>query len=100
RPRRQLGTGVEPLQKLLRCAPQLAEPQPVESRGRVGEPRRWPLATARERQGRDAVREQRALLGEREREAQVDELRETARMKRSPPGLLQYSLRRGLDERR
>ena len=98
--RRELGTRVEPAQELLRRAPELGQPHAVEPLRLVGERARRPLAAGRQRQRRNALRQQRPLLVQREREAEVDELRKRARVLRAPARLLEHALGRGLDESR
>ena len=58
----------------------------VSSRGgAVAEAGGWPVAAGRERDRRDPGGEERPLLVERERERQIDELREEARCRRRAP---------------
>src|SRR5262249_14950151 len=95
---RELQSAVQRLQQLLSRAAELSEPRRVESLGRVAE--RWRGAAARRRQGdgRDPVDEERRLLVEAERKAEVDQLADGARAAGALAGLLEDSFRRRLDE--
>ena len=76
---RQLEALVERADQLLRRAPELRRAGRVESRRAVGERRRRTVAGGRQRHRRNTARDERPLLVEREREAEVDELAEEAR---------------------
>src|SRR5204863_8186784 len=100
RSRRELDGGIEPAQELLDCAPELAEPARVEPADLVEERGRRALAAGGQGQRRESVLEQRPLLVKREGEREVDQLRESARARGSPSGLLEHTCGGGLDDPR
>ena len=84
---RDLGGLVERAEERLRGKAELAEPVAAQGRERVALGRRRPAGARRDRDRRDPARDERGLLVEAEREGEVEELREGARVRRRNAGL-------------
>ena len=100
RPLRELEALVERAQQLLGSPAHRREPHRRRGGRAVGERVGRPLAGRRQRDRRDAARDERPLLVEGEREGEVDELGAEGGTARAPAGLLEHALRGRLDERR
>ncbi|HVM68663.1 MAG TPA: response regulator, partial [Gaiellaceae bacterium] len=94
----QLEARVERAEQPLDGAADLAEPLHVD--GRVLEARRLLVGERRDRERRDVVGEQRPLLAERVREAEVEQLPQERRPLRLATRLLEDPHRRGSHQRR
>ena len=96
---RQLEPLVERAEQALRGAAELGVAAAVQPVGRVARDRGRPLRQRRDRDGGDAAPDERRLLVEAEREAEIDELREAERPRRPAAALLRDPRRRRGDER-
>src|SRR4029077_11331718 len=90
---------VERADELLGGAAEPGQPGGVERGGAVGERGGGPFACGRQRDGRNAARDERPLLVKGEREAEVDQLLHGPGASRLRPRLLEDAFRSRLDER-
>src|SRR5207245_8732753 len=95
----ELASLVERPDRVLCGAADLAEAAGAQPAERVGHRIRGPVAGRRDRDGRDSLREERCLLVERERKAEVDELVERTRPRRALADLRGNARRDRLEER-
>ena len=86
------------VESVLRRAADLLQPPYVQRSRGVAGPARRPVAPGRDRHRRDAARDERRLLVEAEREAEIDELAQRSRPARLGAGLLNQHGACGLDE--
>ena len=97
-PRRELEPFVERAEQRLRGAADVRHLLPVQALRSVPEGRRWAVTAGRDRDRRNPAADERRLLVEAEREAQIGQLSERARPARGRPALLGDPRGRALDQ--